>query len=128
MNNGYKAFRIPAERFFLLGGLVGTRVGKLEMKRSEWKSSRLSTALQGAAWGSQDASHAAEATGRRAFSCPSIGRVLSQGGKKRATFVSPARAVPQASAPFHSVSSFRGEGNFFCLLDRICENASCFVA
>ncbi|MDE0583784.1 hypothetical protein ON064_12160, partial [Planococcus sp. A6] len=41
--------------------------------------------------------HAADATGRRVFSCPGMGRVLSQGGKKRATFVSPARSVPQAS-------------------------------
>ncbi|ANU15959.1 hypothetical protein BBI11_02260 [Planococcus maritimus] len=94
MNNGYKAFRIVAERFFLLGGLVGTRVGKLEMKRSKWKSSRLSTALQGAAWGSQDATHAADATGRRAFSCPSIGRVPGQDGKKNAVHLSrqPARS------------------------------------
>ena len=37
-------------------------------------------------------------------------------------------AIPPGVALFHSVSSFRGEGNFFCLLDRICGNVSCFVA
>ena len=56
-----------------------------------------------------------------------MGRVLSQRAKNRGTFVSPARAVPQASAPFHSVSSFKGEGNFFCSLDETCRNATCFV-
>ena len=77
------------------------------MKRSDRKSFRFSTAFQGAAWGSQDASHAADATGRRVFSCPGMGRVPGQRAKERGTFVSPARAVPQASAPFHFVSSFR---------------------
>ncbi|OED31486.1 hypothetical protein BHE17_02645 [Planococcus maritimus] len=38
-----------------------------------------------------------------------VGRVPGQGGKKRATFVSLARAVPQASAPLHSVFSFKVE-------------------
>ena len=38
----------------------------------------LEIALQGDALGLQDAGHAADATGRRAFSCPGMGRVLSQ--------------------------------------------------
>ncbi|MDN5709800.1 MAG: hypothetical protein L0G95_10200, partial [Planococcus sp. (in: firmicutes)] len=45
-----------------------------------------------------DASHAADATGRRAFSCPGMGRVLSQCAEEPGTFVSPARSVPQESA------------------------------
>ncbi|MFP3359047.1 hypothetical protein R0K17_17005 [Planococcus sp. SIMBA_143] len=40
----------------------------------------LEIALQGDALGLQDAGHAADATGRRVFSCPDKGRVLSQGG------------------------------------------------
>ena len=62
------------------------------MKRSERKSFRYSTALQGAA-------------------CRGAG-VEPMYGKGRRAFVSPARAVPQASAPFHFVCSFRGEENF----------------
>ncbi|WP_121298862.1 hypothetical protein [Planococcus citreus] len=41
-----------------------------------------------------------------------VGRALSQRAKERGTFISPARAVPQASAPFHSVSSFRSKRIF----------------
>ena len=48
--------------------------------------------------------------------------------EERATFVSPARAVPQASAPFHSVSSFRVEVKFFNPLIIECKKASSFEA
>lgn len=54
------------------------------VKRGEKKSFYFSTALQGAAWGSQDASHAADATGRRALSCPCMGRVPGQRAKEPA--------------------------------------------
>ncbi|MFP3513201.1 hypothetical protein SB775_27220 [Peribacillus sp. SIMBA_075] len=43
--------------------------------------------------------------------------MLSQRAKKRSTIVSPARAVPQASAPFHSVSSFIVVDDFFDLFN-----------
>ncbi len=97
---------------------------KSDVKEVSRKSLRFSTALQGATWGPQDAGHAADAIGRRVFSCPGMGRVLSQRAKKRGTFVSPARAVPQASAPFHSVFNFRVEGNFFSSLIIMCVLAS----
>ncbi len=35
--------------------------------------------------------------------------------KERGTFVSPARAIPQASAPFRSIFSFREEMKFITL-------------
>ncbi|RLJ90809.1 hypothetical protein DFR62_0960 [Planococcus citreus] len=57
-----------------------------------------------------------------------MGRVLSQRAEERGTFVSPARAIPQASAPFHSVSSFKVEDRFFSSFKVKCGNASCFVA
>ena len=37
--------------------------------------------VAGGAWGPQDAGHAADATGRRAFSCPGMGRVPVQGAE-----------------------------------------------
>src|SRR5690606_33204982 len=81
---------------------------KREIKRSEWKSFRFSTALQGAA-------------------CRGAG-VEPMYGKGRRTFVSLARAVPQASDPFHFVSSFRVSDCFFSSFKVECGNASCFVA
>ena len=53
-----------------------------------------------AAWGSQDASHAADATGRRVFSCPGMGRVLSQCAAKSAAHLSRQPARSPRSQPF----------------------------
>lgn len=60
--------------------------------------------FKGRAWASQDASHAVDATGRRAFNCPEDGAgAPPMCRKERDTFVSLAPAVPQAFAPFLSL-------------------------
>ncbi len=91
-------------------------------------------ALLADAWGPQDAGHAVEATGRRVFNCPGIGRVLSRCDKEapatylqadmsqmnKLSFSSLIHSLcPTGVSPFRSVANFRVERTFHHALNTL---------
>ena len=69
--------------FFVQMTLVYGGDREVENEKVMRKASALRLRSRGAAWGRQDAGHAADATGRRVFSCPGMGGCPVKGAKKR---------------------------------------------